>query len=67
MLRLVCRLFAVLSVSLAPSLPAYAVGTLHVLAWPRCADIDLVKAFEKRFGVHGGVAFVNFQEKFLAP
>lgn len=33
MLRLVCRLFATLSVSLALSLPAHAVETLHVLAW----------------------------------
>ena len=33
MLRLVCRLFATLSVSLALSPPAHAVETLRVLAW----------------------------------
>jgi hypothetical protein len=33
MLSFVCRLFAPLLVSLALSLPAYAMATLRVLAW----------------------------------
>ncbi len=67
MLRLVCRLFAALSVSLALSLPAHAVETLRVLAWPGYADSDLVKAFEKSFDVHVEVSFVSLPEKFLVP
>jgi len=59
MLSFVCRLFAALSVSLALSLPAYALETLRVLAWPGYADSDLVKVFEKRFDVHVEVSFIN--------
>src|SRR5665811_2237417 len=59
MFPIICRLFATLSVSLALSLPAYAVETLRVLAWPGYADNDLVKNFEKRFDVHIEVSFVS--------
>jgi spermidine/putrescine-binding protein len=57
--RLTCHLFAVLIVLLALSLPAYAVETLRVLAWPGYADSDLVKDFERRFNVHVEVSFVG--------
>ena len=57
--RLTCHLSAVLIVFLALSLPAYAVGTLHVLAWPGYADSDLVKDFERRFNAHVEVSFVS--------
>ena len=59
MLGFACRLFAALSVSLVLSIPAYAVETLRVLAWPGYADSDLVKAFEKRFNVHVEVSIVS--------
>jgi putative spermidine/putrescine transport system substrate-binding protein len=57
--RLTCHLSAVLIILLALSLPAYAVETLRVLAWPGYADSDLVKTFEKRFDVHVEVSFVG--------
>src|ERR1035437_8092863 len=57
--RLTCHLSAVLIILLALSLPAYAVETLRVLAWPGYADNDLVKNFEKRFDVHVEVSFVS--------
>jgi putative spermidine/putrescine transport system substrate-binding protein len=60
--RLVCRLSAALSFSLALSLPAHALETLRVLAWPGYADSDLVKAFEKRFDVNVEVSFVSSDE-----
>ena len=57
MLCLACRLFAALSLAL--SLPAHAVETLRVLAWPGYADSDLVKVFEARFDVHVEVSLVS--------
>ena len=47
---------------LALSLPASAVETLRVLAWPGYADSDLVKDFEKRFNVRVEVSFVGSDE-----
>jgi putative spermidine/putrescine transport system substrate-binding protein len=57
--RLTCHLSTVPIVLLALSLPAYAVETLCVLAWPGYADSDLVKDFERRFDVHVEVSFVR--------
>ncbi len=49
----------VLSASLLLSLPASAVETLRVLAWPGYADSDLVRVFEKRHDVRVEVSFVG--------
>jgi hypothetical protein len=67
MFRLVCRLFAVLPVSLAPSFHAYAVEKLRVLVWPSYAGSDLSMTFEQRFNGHVEANFVSLLEKFLAP
>jgi len=48
-----------LTVFVALCLPAHAVETLRVLAWPGYADSDLVKVFEKRHDVHVEVSFVS--------
>jgi len=53
------RLITALSVALVLSFPAHAVETLRVMAWPGYADSDLVKVFEKRFGVRVEVSFVS--------
>jgi hypothetical protein len=67
MFRLVCRLFAVLPVSLAPSFHAYAVEKLRVLVWPGYAGSDLAMTFEQRFNGHVEVSFNSLPEKFPAP
>jgi hypothetical protein len=67
MLRLVCRLFAVLPVSLSPSFHAYAVEKPRVLVWPGYAGSDLSMIFEQRFNEHVEVSFNSLPEKFLVP
>lgn len=41
------------------ALPARALEILRVLTWPGYADSDLVKAFEKQYGVRVDVSFVS--------
>jgi putative spermidine/putrescine transport system substrate-binding protein len=41
------------------SWPAQAVPILRVLAWPGYADSDLVKVFEKKYGVRVEVSYVS--------
>lgn len=45
--------------SLAVCVPARALDTLRVLAWPGYADADLVQRFERRYKVRVEVSFVS--------
>lgn len=56
------RLLAALLCSVAASLPAQALDTLRVLAWPGYADPDLVKRFEQRYQVRVEVSFIGSDE-----
>lgn len=56
------RLLAALLCCVAASLPAHALDTLRVLAWPGYADPDLVKRFEQRYRVRVEVSFIGSDE-----
>lgn len=59
MARAVAVLAALALLPFAPPAAAQTKETLRVLAWPGYADTDLVRVFERRYGVHVEITLVD--------